>query len=66
MFLRERAAADEKGHAGRVLGKVDGGLAGGICRTDNCDLASAVGSCFGRGRAVVDAGADQPFDSGSV
>ena len=51
---------------GRVLGKVDGGLAGGICRTDDCDLASAVGSRFGGGRAVVDAGADQPFDSGRV
>ena len=50
----------------RVLGKVDRSLPSRIRGTDDCDLAVAVGSRFGRGRAVMNAGADQPFDAGGV
>ena len=46
-----------------MIGKVQGGLAGGVSGTDEVDVESVGGARFAARRAVVDALADQPVEA---
>ena len=57
----QRITAHEQRHRARMIGKEQGGLAGGISRPDEVDVEAVRGAGFAARRAVVDALADQPI-----